>query len=94
MSGLTCYVGASAHHLQPGWGCQLYRWGIHRQQGASNLNSLLRRFFRDTRYFWLGCTQFPPCNYPVSRGLRLLYALELAYYTQVWGCFEATPSTT
>ena len=45
----------------------------------------LRRFFRDTRYFWLGCTQFPPCNYPVSRGLRLLYALELAYYTQVWG---------
>ena len=43
----------------------------------------MRRFFTDTRYFWLGCTQFPPCNYPVSRGIRLLYALELAYYLQV-----------
>ena len=40
-------------------------------------------FFTDTRYFWLGCTEFPPCNYEVSRGLRLLYALELGYYVQV-----------
>ncbi|CAL8465112.1 g4647 [Coccomyxa elongata] len=39
-------------------------------------------FFTDTRYFWLGCTEFPPCNYEVSRGLRLLYALELGYYLQ------------
>ena len=44
-------------------------------------------FFTDTRYFWLGCTEFPPCNYEVSRGLRLLYALELGYYLQ------AGPST-
>lgn len=44
---------------------------------------LLRSFFTDTRYFWLGCTEFPPCNYEVSRGLRLLYALELGYYVQV-----------
>lgn len=44
--------------------------------------SSVRSFFRDTRYFWLGCTQFPPCNYKVSRGLRLLYAMELGYYLQ------------
>ena len=43
----------------------------------------MRSFFTDTRYFWLGCTEFPPCNYEVSRGLRLLYALELGYYIQV-----------
>ncbi|CAL5229488.1 g12821 [Coccomyxa viridis] len=44
--------------------------------------SINESFFTDTRYFWLGCTEFPPCNYEVSRGLRLLYALELGYYVQ------------
>ena len=41
-----------------------------------------RRFFTDTRYFWLGCTRFPPCNYLVSRGLRLLYCLQMGFYLQ------------
>ncbi|KAK9821601.1 hypothetical protein WJX81_004562 [Elliptochloris bilobata] len=40
------------------------------------------RFFSDTRYFWLGCTRFPPCTYPVSRGLRLLYSLQMGFYLQ------------
>jgi len=44
----------------------------------------VRRFFTDTRYFWLGCTRFPPCNYPVSRSLRLLYCLQLGFYLQAW----------
>ena len=43
----------------------------------------LRRFFYDTRYFWIGCTQFPPCNYDVPRLVRLLYSAEMAYYLQV-----------
>ncbi len=49
----------------------------------THLRGVLCSFFTDTRYFWLGCTEFPPCNYEVSRGLRLLYALELGYYVQV-----------
>ena len=52
------------------------------QQSELTPCSSVRSFFRDTRYFWLGCTQFPPCNYKVSRGLRLLYAMELGYYLQ------------
>ncbi|KAK9813659.1 hypothetical protein WJX73_002155 [Symbiochloris irregularis] len=46
------------------------------------LASYKERFFYDTRYFWIGCTQFPPCNYIVPRGVRLLYASELAFYLQ------------
>ena len=41
-----------------------------------------RRFFYDTKYFWIGCNRFPPCNYDVPRLVRLLYAAEFAYYLQ------------
>eukprot|EP00884_Botryococcus_braunii_P003814 jgi/Botrbrau1/13433/Bobra.0082s0037.1 len=44
--------------------------------------SIRENFFYDTRYFWLGCTAFPPCNYYVSPWLRLFYALELGFYVQ------------
>lgn len=43
----------------------------------------VRRFFYDTKYFWIGCNRFPPCNYDVPRLVRLLYAAEFAYYLQV-----------
>lgn len=46
------------------------------------LASYREKFFYDTRYFWIGCTQFPPCNYHVPRGVRLLYSLEMAFYLQ------------
>ncbi|PNH12629.1 ASC1-like protein 1 [Tetrabaena socialis] len=39
-------------------------------------------WFTDSRYWWLGCTRFPPCNLPVSRGLLLFYCAETGFYLQ------------
>lgn len=36
----------------------------------------------DSRFWWLGCTRFPPCNLPVSRGVLLFYCLETGFYLQ------------
>mmetsp|Transcript_10474 Transcript_10474/g.18301 ORF Transcript_10474/g.18301 Transcript_10474/m.18301 type:complete len:315 (+) Transcript_10474:3-947(+) len=38
-------------------------------------------WFWDTRYFWLGCNQFP-CNLTVSRGLLVFYCIETGFYIQ------------
>ena len=37
----------------------------------------------DTQYFWIGCNQFPPCNYSVPVLMRVMYSLELGFYLQV-----------
>ncbi|KXZ42818.1 hypothetical protein GPECTOR_116g350 [Gonium pectorale] len=39
-------------------------------------------WFTDSRYWWLGCTHFPPCNLPVSRGVLLFYCAETGFYLQ------------
>ncbi|GIL87382.1 hypothetical protein Vretimale_1689 [Volvox reticuliferus] len=39
-------------------------------------------WFTDSRYWWLGCTRFPPCNLPVSRGVLLFYCAEAGFYLQ------------
>jgi hypothetical protein len=39
-------------------------------------------WFTDSRYWWLGCTKFPPCNLPVSRGVLLFYCAETGFYIQ------------
>ncbi|GLC47300.1 hypothetical protein PLESTB_001742600 [Pleodorina starrii] len=39
-------------------------------------------WFTDSRYWWLGCTRFPPCNLPVSRGVLLFYCAETGFYLQ------------
>uniref|UniRef100_A0A7S0YMV2 TLC domain-containing protein n=1 Tax=Polytomella parva TaxID=51329 RepID=A0A7S0YMV2_9CHLO len=39
-------------------------------------------WFTDSRYWWLGCTHFPPCNLPVSRGLLLYYCFETGFYME------------
>ncbi|KAG2487445.1 hypothetical protein HYH03_014012 [Edaphochlamys debaryana] len=39
-------------------------------------------WFTDSRYWWLGCTHFPPCNLPVSRGVLLFYCAETGFYMQ------------
>jgi hypothetical protein len=35
-----------------------------------------------SRYFWLGCNHFPPCNLGVSRGVLLFYTIETGFYVQ------------
>lgn len=39
-------------------------------------------WFYDTRYFWLGCNHFPPCNLYVSKGVLLFYCLQTGFYLQ------------
>ncbi|GFR45454.1 hypothetical protein Agub_g6851 [Astrephomene gubernaculifera] len=39
-------------------------------------------WFTDSRYWWLGCNRFPPCNLPVSRGVLLFYCAETGFYLQ------------
>ncbi|EFJ44272.1 hypothetical protein VOLCADRAFT_106486 [Volvox carteri f. nagariensis] len=39
-------------------------------------------WFTDSRYWWLGCSRFPPCNLPVSRGVLLFYCAETGFYLQ------------
>ena len=39
----------------------------------------------DTKYFWIGCNRFPPCNYDIPPLLRFIYSLQLGFYLQV-GC--------
>lgn len=34
------------------------------------------------RFFWLGCSHFPPCNLTVSKGTLFFYALETGFYIQ------------
>lgn len=56
--------------------CFRHCWLMH-------LSSLwLCRFFTDSKYFWLGCTQLP-CDFEVSQGIRLLYCLEMGFYAAV-----------
>ena len=31
--------------------------------------SFREKWFSDTRFFWLGCTHFPPCNMFVTKGM-------------------------
>ncbi|MEW5302342.1 MAG: hypothetical protein WDW38_000358 [Sanguina aurantia] len=44
--------------------------------------SVGEKWFTDSRYFWLGCSHFPPCNLTVSPGVLLFYALETGFYIQ------------
>mmetsp|Transcript_7478 Transcript_7478/g.19933 ORF Transcript_7478/g.19933 Transcript_7478/m.19933 type:complete len:322 (+) Transcript_7478:128-1093(+) len=39
-------------------------------------------WFYDTRFYWLGCNHFPPCNLTVSKGVLFFYALETGFYIQ------------
>ena len=39
-------------------------------------------WFLDTRYFWLGCNHFPPCNLYVSKGVLFFYCLSTGWYIQ------------
>ena len=50
---------------------------------ATRFRCCKRRFITDTRYFWIGCNQFPPCNYEVPLLIRTMYSLELGFYVQV-----------
>ncbi|KAK9824507.1 hypothetical protein WJX72_010967 [[Myrmecia] bisecta] len=45
------------------------------------LASYNERFLTDRHYFWKGCKGLP-CNYNVSKLIRLLYCLELGFYAQ------------
>lgn len=38
----------------------------------SSLRSYREPWFWDTRYFWIGCTQFPPCNLHISKGVPVV----------------------
>mmetsp|Transcript_10181 Transcript_10181/g.21773 ORF Transcript_10181/g.21773 Transcript_10181/m.21773 type:complete len:318 (-) Transcript_10181:652-1605(-) len=46
------------------------------------LVSHTEKWFWDTRYYWLGCSHFPPCNMIVSKGVLLFYCIETGFYLQ------------
>ena len=54
------------------------RLGSH----VSTMPLMCTHRFTDTRLLWLGCTQFPPCNLPVSRSVLLLYCAQTGFYLQ------------
>jgi hypothetical protein len=39
-------------------------------------------WFYDTRYLWLGCTHFPPCNLYVNHKVLLFYCVQTGFYLQ------------
>ncbi|KAJ9516842.1 hypothetical protein QJQ45_027257 [Haematococcus lacustris] len=39
-------------------------------------------WFWDTRYFWVGCSHFPPCNLLVTPGMLLFYCMQTGFYVQ------------
>jgi len=49
---------------------------------AALVVSMKEKWFTDTRYYWAGCTHFPPCNLTVTKGVLFFFALETGFYIQ------------
>ena len=60
-------------------------WKMTYYLGSSILGLLVscrEIWFGDTRFFWLGCANYPPCHHYLPKGVFFFYCLSTGWYIQ------------